>query len=355
MNDLDTTCSKPVQPERKQFSGSFWLSLIASVFGCFCLLSTCGGVVLIPFFVAFGWISFLGRVVPEMTVDWAGIGMAVLCLLLLVGVIQLLGRRVARPSDGATWPWTKSALLASALVVIFWAGLSAVGLTRAVPRFLELDEWASSRIREAGARTLSQNNLKQMALGLHNHHDEHKQFPLGGTFDADGRALHGWETSLLPYIEQGALYKQIRHDLPWRHPDNRAALATEVYEFRSPYVGTARSADGWALTHYAGNVHLLVGRPLKLSDIVDGTSNTLLLGETAAEFTPWGKPFNVRDPGLGINRTPGGFGCPDPTVQGANFAVGDGSVRFINENVSPRVLKALATPAGGEAIDDPNW
>jgi hypothetical protein len=354
MINSEATAEKPKR-EPKQFSGRFWLSLIASVFAFFCFLSTCGGVVLIPFFVAFGWIGFLGRVVPEMTVDWAGVSMAVVCLLLLVGVVQFLGRTLARLPTSATWRWTKSALVASAIVVVFWAGLSAVGLTQAIPRFLELDEWASSRIRAASSRTLSQNNLKQMVFAVHAHEYERKHLPLGGTFDAEGHALHGWESSLLPHLEQDALYRRIRLDLPWRHPDNRTAFATEVAFFRSPYLETARAADGWALTHYAGNIYLLGGRLLNLRDIADGTSNTLFIGETAAEFTPWGKPFNSRDPGLGINLAANGFGCPESTVKGVNFAVGDGSVRFISEDISPRVLKALATPAGGETIDDPNW
>jgi len=336
-------------------TGRIVFLLIATPFAFLCLVSNCGGILQIPLLLPLGWLFFLGRVVPQMTVEWAGVGMAVLCFMLLVGVFQFLGRTLTGPSAARAWPWRKSAVLASGLIVVFWTGLSVVGFTSSVQRFFELNVWGSSGIRILAARAQSQNNLKQMGLAVHNHIDEQKHLPLGGTFDVEGRALHGWETSLLPYLEQQALYKQIRHDLSWRHPDNRAALATEVFVFRSPYLETASSADGWALTHYAGNMHLLSGRPLNLHDIADGTSNTLLMGETAGAFTPWGKPFNVRDPGLGINQALNGFGNPQSTVKGANFVHADGHVRFISEDISPHVLKALATPAGGEVVRDDEW
>jgi hypothetical protein len=330
------------------------LLAVASPFAFLCLVSNCAGLFQIPAVVLLGWISFLHRVLPQVSVEWAGVALALLCLALLVGVFQFLGRTLTQPSAGSTWSWRTSALLAAAAVVVFWSGLAAVGITSSTQRFFASNVLGDSSIRINSARTQSQNNLKQMGLAAYVHVDQHQHFPLAGTFDRDGRALHGWETALLPYVEQENLYKQIRLDLPWQHPDNRAALATEVYIFRSPYLESARVSDGPALTHYAGNLHVLGGRPLKLSDIEDGTANTLLMGETAAEFTPWGKPFNVRDPGLGINRAPNGFGNPSSTVKGASFVFADGRVPFISENISPGVLKALATPAGGEKIDDWN-
>ena len=90
-------------------------------------------------------------------------------------------------------------------------------------------------------------------------------------------------------------------------------------------------------------------RPLK--DFTNGTANTLFIGEVSANFQPWGKPSNCRDPVRGINKSPHGFGGP-PGSGGALFAMADGSVRFFSDRVSPAVLKALATPDGGEPIDE---
>lgn len=78
--------------------------------------------------------------------------------------------------------------------------------------------------------------------------------------------------------------------------------------------------------------------------ISDGTSNTLLIGEVDANFEPWGKPGNWRDPALGLNRSPHGFGCRRGSRL-VYFVMADGSVRSIRDDVDPEVLRALATPA----------
>lgn len=87
------------------------------------------------------------------------------------------------------------------------------------------------------------------------------------------------------------------------------------------------------------------GPTLKLEEVTDGLSHTFLLGQVAANFSPWAKPGNWRDPGLGINTSPNGFGAPGP---GALMMMCDGSVRFFTNSTDKSVLKALATPAGGE-------
>ena len=86
---------------------------------------------------------------------------------------------------------------------------------------------------------------------------------------------------------------------------------------------------------------------MSLAQITDGTSSTILLGTVGEQFKPWGHPANVRDPALGINRSPQGFGGP-PGWNGAMFLMCDGSVKFLRDDTDLSVMKALATPAGGE-------
>ena len=57
-----------------------------------------------------------------------------------------------------------------------------------------------------------------------------------------------------------------------------------------------------------------------------------------------------RDPSLGINKGPNTFSSPGG--RGVQFIFGDSSVRFINNDIDPKVLKALATPNGGEVIEE---
>ena len=112
-----------------------------------------------------------------------------------------------------------------------------------------------------------------------------------------------------------------------------------------------RNADGYGLAHYAANSRAMRdGAFLSLKELSTGTSNTLLIGEVNAGFEPWGKPGNCRDPVRGVNRSQYVFGGV-PGRGGANFAMADGSVRFISDRVSPEVLKALATPGMAEPTD----
>jgi hypothetical protein len=75
-----------------------------------------------------------------------------------------------------------------------------------------------------------------------------------------------------------------------------------------------------------------------------------MAGEIAAGFPPYAAPGNWRDPALGIHYDEKTFGRP--TRDGALFLMSDGAVRNISDRISPDVLRALATPAGGEQIKD---
>jgi hypothetical protein len=163
-----------------------------------------------------------------------------------------------------------------------------------------------------------------------------------------------WATSMLPYLEQEALYKRIDRSTEWDDPANREWYGIEVEAFLNPALystGETTNAAGYALIHYAANRRLAESATVRDQDGVsraDGSSNTLMFGEAAGRFKPWGQPGNWRDPADGINTSPDGFGGPDG---GAMFVFCDNHVRFIASDVDPAVLRALATPDGGEAVD----
>ncbi|MDQ3330946.1 MAG: DUF1559 domain-containing protein [Planctomycetota bacterium] len=73
---------------------------------------------------------------------------------------------------------------------------------------------AVQQAREAARRTQCKNNLKQYGLGLHNYHDTFNGFPMGGTGWNHTLPRAGWQSRILPFMEQSALYNQLVWDGP---------------------------------------------------------------------------------------------------------------------------------------------
>lgn len=90
---------------------------------------------------------------------------------------------------------------------------------------------------------------------------------------------------------------------------------------------------------------------MSLAQIVDGAANTILLGSVSQDLKPWGHPANVRDPALGVNRSPHGFRGP-PSWNGAMFLMCDGSVKLLGSETDLRIVQALGTPSGGEQVNE---
>jgi prepilin-type processing-associated H-X9-DG protein len=197
-------------------------------------------------------------------------------------------------------------------------------------------------------RAFSRGNLKQLGIALHVHHEDVGHLPSGTLRDGDGNAVHGWMTALLPCIEQKPLFESIDLDRPWDDPANAEPMQTVVDFYRNRRIDSKHDARGYALTHYAANVFVVsAGDPMRFEEVTDGLANTLLGGEVNGDFVAWGDPLNFRDPSLGMNAVPHGFGAPWKGG-GANMLLADGSVHWFSNDTDPAVLRALATPNGGE-------
>ena len=307
------------------------------------------------------------------------------------------------------------------------------------------------KARAAGARIGCAGNLKQLGLALHKYHDIHGNFPpgccVGGPWPAGrgsgyydppfgappnpylsyryGQQFFTFITRILPELEQDNLYERIDWNAwPWFQGSPGSylnAIPLKVVQCPAdprvrqlwtsdPAAGATtfapmRASQHWssdryaaALTSYLGvngvnqlafDGILYVNARVRWADVLDGTSNTLMVGERVA--TPdllWGwwfaeigewPWFGAPDVVLGVleidvnnppqtEYVPNEFYRPgsldDPNYyhrwhhwsahdSGANWLLSDGSVRFITYAVSSSVLAAMATRSGGEVVSSP--
>ncbi len=318
---------------------------------------------------------------------------------------------------------------------------------------------AVQKVREAANRMVCQNNLKQLALGLHNYHDTNLNFPRGAIKVGPPLYTHGWVAWTLPFVEEDNRYKQmlswpgftytspntgivyrwnfIEGAQTWRldtapHYGGDTIFTSSIKTLVCPSSelgGLSPDAGNWTripaikanshgALHYRGNggtpivtvggtptSTLIPGRstsatnilyrgyttngvicpevPVRIPEITDGTSNTLLLGETSSAVNAartglsnwgwiqpwtWGS-YNYND--YAASATEGGFlmidhkyvnrainykgvYLPNETpftsnhTGGANFAMSDGSVRFYRDTMSLTTLQSLASRNGGD-------
>jgi hypothetical protein len=300
----------------------------------------------VPWKLLTGWAPFVVRTLPRVTVDWRTVGVGAAAVVLFAAGVHLLGRS-ARNDWRASW----SLAAVGAVVVLFAAGICLIGVVHQTGWLLTSPEPAVVEVEQPRwGHKNSESQLKYMTWSQYHTQDAYPGGPPGGV-GPDGTPLHGWALwSLMGDYSIGSIDTRVA----WTDPKNQQYYRCVVPTFINPGLRTApvRDQNGYGLNHYSANSRAMANgtfRPFKQFN--DGTATTLLIGEVNANFEPWGKPGNCRDPARGINASRYGFGGP-PGSGGALFAMADGSVRFVSERASPAVLKALATPDGGEAVDE---
>lgn len=170
---------------------------------------------------------------------------------------------------------------------------------------------AVQQAREAARRANCKNNLKQLGIAMHNYHDAYMTFPgspMACVEDAspntgtnnDGKCWEGWSglAMILPYIEEQALYEQANFDWYWdntaphnNRPVNRTSISgflcpSDSFEGSKPrgdsgpvsYMLSGGPTSSWSVTPTPGFFGLRSS--VQLRDVKDGSSNTILIGES---------------------------------------------------------------------------
>ncbi|MCI0360765.1 MAG: DUF1559 domain-containing protein [Planctomycetaceae bacterium] len=273
--------------------------------------------------------------------------------------------------------------------------------------------------REAARRSQCQNHLKQFGLALHQYHDTFQALPINmGPFPGPSTPSlelsgKGWITSILPQLEQNGLFDQFSDYFGGsfflgggiRSPGCLTLVQTRIPVLQCPSDGSVRELSSmqfqWegtpvALTSYKGVIgdtqmggpmsfHLgsqpdchAAGRcnglffrttyaePQRLADILDGSSNTFLVGEDVPEHNDHSAAFYANSDYASCHAPLNYFPKPAtprdwPNVMsfrsrhpgGASFCFADGGVRFVAQTMDHAMYRALSTKNGREAVSSP--
>jgi prepilin-type processing-associated H-X9-DG protein len=278
---------------------------------------------------------------------------------------------------------------------------------------------AVQKVREAAARAQCQNNLKQMAIAIHSYHDANGAFPVGGVTNGpccSSPSGTNWAIEILPYIEQQMLYRlydQTRTNednaqIPFRQtivktyncpsdinaatlqrPDSGTGNAqdwrTSTYRAMSGR-GYGPNGESWWFDDPTSGANLpiqqrgmLHGTAMtgnlkaeKFANVIDGTSNTVMLGEYATRTRPrrtsfWAYTYTSYNQSSAVPQSRtfnpdynacAALGDSNPCKRawgsfhpgGMNVAMGDGSGRFIRQTIDMNLWVAVASIAGGEVV-----
>jgi hypothetical protein len=152
-------------------------------------------------------------------------------------------------------------------------------------------------------------NIRQIGLALHNFHDVYKAFPTPATYDKEGKPLLSWRVHILPYVEEGQLYREFRRDEPWDSEHNKKLIERMPAVYRRPFADTKTTKTPYQVP-IGEKTAFQPGKKRSFRDIKDGTSKTIGIVEVDQEHEViWTKPddwqFDKNDPTKGLTGGPG--------------------------------------------------
>jgi prepilin-type N-terminal cleavage/methylation domain-containing protein len=267
---------------------------------------------------------------------------------------------------------------------------------------------AVQQAREAARRTQCRNNLHQLGLALHNYHDTHSCFPPGvvashiGSGATNDNQEPGWTclAMILPFVDETSIYNSLNFTLPTRNTPNpgetvnSTGMGQVINQYICPSDGSYLKSGNYGISNYmpvAGTSDsycrynwapyeatrcgiFTASSRVRIRDVRDGTSNTLMVGETqldmlgnnysayakwAAANDHYNRSLRMTDPRHVINPV-GSWNQPELCLSshhegGAFFCFADGQVRFLSENIDAGTYAALGTKANNEILDDEDY
>ncbi len=231
--------------------------------------------------------------------------------------------------------------------------------------------------RESARRMTCLNNLHQIGLGMLAFHDVYKHFPQGGVEmrmlrDAEGnlRFPNGrqlaWSAYILPYVELNSLARRIDFSKAFDSPENAASAAEIVPLYLCPsnprqsYLFSGRGVCDYGgiygsritpNTNNPPNGVMLYTSYVRIRDIIDGTSHTMMISEDSlSQDMQWINGLNVFDVSAPINTAPENDLHSKHAPRGVNGLMADGNARFINEDIDLDILSAICTRNGKEPV-----
>jgi prepilin-type processing-associated H-X9-DG protein len=231
------------------------------------------------------------------------------------------------------------------VAVIIGGGLfvcGGIGLALLLP--------AVQQAREAARRTQCRNNLQQIGLAMHNYADTFNGFPAAHLNGLDGQPKLSWRVSILPFADEAPRYNLYQFNDAWDSPANARLQSPLPRIYSCPsHPAPPGSVNSCYATIVGDNTALGDNKCVKVREITDGTSNTLLVVEACGLNIPWMKPQDI-DANTMSSAVGDPNGISSDHLGGVHVLLADGSVRFVSKNTDPNIVKSLVTRNGGEVI-----
>jgi prepilin-type N-terminal cleavage/methylation domain-containing protein len=223
--------------------------------------------------------------------------------------------------------------------------------------------------RELARKAGCGNNLREQLFALQEFQAAHNRFPAGRQMTNVGE--YSWCLETLPVLEQTALYARFDRTRPWMDPANHTVAGANLRVFRCPsalkkfdgktdYGGiTGSSITVTTGFDFSNGVLIEIGRLrrdfLTEAEIVDGTSQTILIAEAADGDENaggrWISGYNCFSHDNGPINGPLGGDIFSRHPAGAFVGLADGSVKFLSQDTAVFVVGALCTRNGGESVN----